>query len=134
MIKITTQPDCGNAPKKLFLRDLNIAFVKGDLDAIAGYLSEDILWGITGDRRVQGKDAFLKTFKEMMDAGTGETEELVIHHIITHGREAAVNGEIRMVDGRLFSFCDVYEFSGAKGEQVKALWSYVMAEPGGGRV
>jgi hypothetical protein len=127
MVKITVGVDCGNAPKKLFLRDLNIAFVEGDIDAITETLSDDILWVIAGDRRVQGKDAFLQTFKEMMAAGTGETEELVIHKIITHGREAAVNGEVRIDDGRVFSFCDVYEFSGAKGERVKAMWSYMPA-------
>ena len=29
---INVQPDCGNAPRKLFLKDLNVALANGDIE------------------------------------------------------------------------------------------------------
>ncbi len=44
MIKVTCKEDYANAPKKLLLRDFNIAFGKGDVNNICSHLSDDIVW------------------------------------------------------------------------------------------
>ena len=43
-----------------------------------------------------------------------------------HGKEGAVNGVIKMDDGRTQEFADFYEFSGGKGTKVKSITSYVI--------
>ena len=43
MTKITVNADCGNAPKKQILLDLNIAYARADIDAILENLSDDIV-------------------------------------------------------------------------------------------
>lgn len=58
-IKIIAPEDCGNAPKKLILRDFNIAFYTGDKDFILDNISENITWNIIGDSIVQGKEEFI---------------------------------------------------------------------------
>ena len=38
MLRITVHAECGDAPKKQFLRDLNIAFARADVDGIGSAL------------------------------------------------------------------------------------------------
>ena len=38
------------------------------------------------------------------------TRELVIHSIITDGRDAAINGEITTEQGSVVAFCDICRF------------------------
>ena len=49
--------------------------------------------------------------------------ELTIRHAVTHGKAGAVDGSIKSEDGRSHAFCDVYEFSSAKGTTVKEITS-----------
>lgn len=49
MTKLTIHADCGNAPEKLLLRNLNIAFAQGDVEGILGHFSDDIRWQIVGE-------------------------------------------------------------------------------------
>ena len=51
---------------------------------------------------------------------------MTIHAVITHGREGAINGEITMTDGHRYAFCDIYRFNSAKGNQIKAMTSYII--------
>ena len=44
MPKITIHADCGDAPEKALLRDLNIAFANADVESILGFFSDDIRW------------------------------------------------------------------------------------------
>ena len=60
-------------------------------------------------------------FKQSTHTKRGRT-----HNIITHGKEAAVNGEMLMKDGNVFGFSDFYEFSSAKGSNVKSIVSYLI--------
>jgi hypothetical protein len=123
MVKITVSADCGNSPKKLFLKQLNIAFAEGDLAFVADSVTEDIAWHIVGDRRIQGKDDFVEALEQMKDR---KAAALIISKVITHGKEGAVNGEIKMMDGKNYAYCDVYEFKGAKGASIKSIQSYVI--------
>ena len=108
MTKITVKPDCGNSPKKAFLRDLNVAFAKADLETISDSVTDDISWHIVGDRRIDGKAACLAALKEM-SVYKYKASALTIHAAIAHGYDGAVNGEHTTEDGKRYGFCDVWE-------------------------
>ncbi len=99
MLKITVQADCDNAPKKL-LRDLNIAFVRADVEGILDIFSDDMCWQIIGQAELRGKAAAREALEAMKNAAA---TELVIHSIITDGREGAVNGVIRTGAGKSYA-------------------------------
>lgn len=122
-LKISASPDCGNSPKRIFLRDLTIAFAQVDIAYISASVSDDVTWEIVGGRRMKGKDDFLTALERLQD---NPASELNIQKVITHGREGAVCGDQIMADGKRFAFCDVYVFVGAKGKRVKAIQSFVI--------
>lgn len=113
--------------KTQFLREFNEAFVRNDADFISTCITDDVYWQIINDQVFDGAEAFIKGVRSMKSDAVSKLE---IQHIITHGSEAAVNGNIEMKfsDGRVsrFAFCDVYELSGFKKPKVKKLVSYVM--------
>jgi ketosteroid isomerase-like protein len=123
MAEIVVSADCGNSPKRILLKDLNIAFVTGDLDFVAGVVTDDITWTMVGDDSVQGKQPFLETVRGMNGA---DVAKLTIHSVITHGREGAANGTLELKNGKQYEFCDVFQFRGAKGTRIKSIRSYVI--------
>lgn len=123
MPKITINADCANAPKKLLLRDLNIAFARADVEAILALMSDDIVWRMVGADVADGKAAVRQALEAMKDA---VASELVIDSIITCGSEGAVNGEIRLEGGSTYAFCDVVQFTGAAGDKIKTITSYAI--------
>ena len=122
MTKITVAPDCGNAPRKVFLKDLNIAFATGNADFIIDHVSNDITWVMHGDKTVKGKEGFIGLMNILRQ---DIADELILHNIITHGREAAANGEMIM-GTRKYSFCDVYHFTNTTSSIIKEMHSYVI--------
>ncbi|MFW5709739.1 MAG: nuclear transport factor 2 family protein [Chloroflexota bacterium] len=126
MPKITVQADCGNSPKKTFLRDWQVACVEGDPDFITDHITDDITFQSVGKATIKGRSAVLETISEMTSQAIAE---LVIHKIITHGREGAVNGEIHRENGEVLAFCNVYAFKSARGNALKAITAYVIQVP-----
>jgi hypothetical protein len=124
MAEINIKPDCGNAPRKLFLKDFHIALVEGDTQFINDNVDEKISWEFVGDKTIKGKADFAKAVEKKVSE---KVAMLTVSNIITHGKEAAVNGEIEAEDGKMYSFCDVYAFQGAKGNTIKSITSYVIA-------
>lgn len=120
--KITVKEDCGNAPKKILLRDFNIAFAQNDTSFIIEQVTDDIHWHILGDKEVEGIDNFEKEVRKMTDV---KVSELILNHIITHGLSAAVEGLMKLEDGKNYRFCDVYLFRGFKDSKIKEMTSYV---------
>ena len=116
--------DCGNAPRKAFLRDFNIAFAKGDTDYLIQNVTDDVEWHRVGDRHIRGIDEFGAALHGM----TGELpSEFTIETIITHGTDCAVDGTLRFPSGETYAFCDVYIFSGhSKNAKIKRITSYVI--------
>lgn len=55
-----------------------------------------------------------------------ESYELIIHKVITHGKDAAVHGVMESKDGKQYAFCDVYTLSGFKNPKISAMTSYVI--------
>lgn len=125
--KITISKDCGNSPRQAFLKEFNTAFAKGDAEFIIDHVSEDIVWYIHGDKQLKGKEAFAQEIESMK---TYVADEMILHNTITHGRTASANGEIKM-DGKVYAFCDVYRFTGAKGTVLKEIQSFVIETKAG---
>lgn len=105
------------------LEEINKAFARNDTGFIVENVTDDIRWIIVGDQTVEGKEAFTETLKAME---TDEPMELTIHHIITHGTSASVNGEMKTSGGKVYAFCDVYQFSGFKNPKIKEMTSYAL--------
>ena len=123
MTKITVSADCGNAPKKGFLKEINIAFAKGNLDFLTESVTDKIVWNIIGNKKIEGKENFTEVLEKMEKE---KASELILDRILTHGKEGAVSGIIKMQNGKKYAFSDFYEFSGAKGTKVKSITSYVI--------
>ncbi len=123
MTKITVSADCGNAPKKEFLKEINIAFAKGNSDFLTASVTDKIVWNIIGDKKIEGKEKFTEELEKMK---MKKASELILDRILTHGKEGAVSGIMSMQNGKKYAFSDFYEFSGAKGAKVKSIISYVI--------
>ncbi len=123
MIKINIGPDCGNSPKKQFLKELNIAFAKSDSDFLIASVTDKIIWDIIGDKKIVGKENFVEEQAKMKSQ---KVSELIVERILTHGKEGAVSGIMKMSNDKKFAFSDFYEFSGAKGAKVRAITSYII--------
>jgi len=123
MTKITINPDCGNSPKKAFIRDLNIAFAEGNGSYILDHVSEDIKWLMYGDFEIMGKEAFKEEIDKMVNYPS--PEEFTLESIITHGSEAAVNGTMVM-EGNAFAFCDIFRFQSAGSKIIVEIKSYII--------
>lgn len=121
MVKINISADCGNSPRKEMLRDFNIAFAKLNTEFIFNSVSENITWVIVGSNTITGKVDF-ETAVNGLQQNT--VAELILHRIITHGKEAAAHGEIIMNDGKRYSFCDIYEFTSASSRILKSIHSF----------
>ena len=120
-MKLSIPEDCGNAPRKEFIRDFNIAFGENDTEKILSFMSDDIVWDMIGYKKVAGKEAVRK---ELESNGLGVATELLLSRIITHGDTAAANGVMKFAKTTM-AFCDVYEFTGHnKNAKIKELTSY----------
>lgn len=123
MVEIIVGADCGNSPKRQFLKDLTIAYAKGDVAFVADSVSDDVSWRIVGGRLIRGKDDFVGALAQMK---ANKAATLTIEKVITHGWDGAVSGELTMEDGTRFAFCDVYAFTSASGAGVRSIDSFVI--------
>jgi len=124
MVNIIVQEDCGNAPKKAFLRDFIVAVVKGDNTFISGSTTDDICWNYVGNGCFNGKHDALAALKRLR---SDEIRELVIHTIITHGYHGCVEGALKFADGKMLAFCDVYQFrASTNNAPIKAIRTYAI--------
>jgi hypothetical protein len=97
LAKIEIQPDCGNAPRKAFLKDLHTAIANGDLGYLASIIPEGITREIVGQQRINGKEDYLS---EVASHELWKAKELIIDTMITHGPDACVSGHITTADNR----------------------------------
>jgi hypothetical protein len=123
MTIVNVSDDCGNSPKNILLKELTIAFAKGDAHFILSKIAKDIQWNIVGQKHLRGKKDFALALEQMMK---DELKEITIQHVISHGKAGAVNGMKGLKNGRTHAFCDVYEFINAKGTGVREITSYVL--------
>lgn len=123
MTKITVHPDCGNAPKKQLLRDLNIAFARADVEGILEMFTDDISWRIIGEFEMRGVEQARQTLLQMKDAAV---RELIIDSIIIQDREGAVSGTIIPENGKPVAFCDICQFQSAAGSKIRSIKTYTI--------
>ena len=125
MAKIKIQPDCGNAPRKLFLKELNVALANGDLDFFENNIPDNINWEVVGQLNVTGKEKYLKTAIEYI---LWKPKELIIDTIITHGPDASVSGQFIATDNSQYSFCEIFRFKGAGGTTINSIKSFLIKQ------
>ncbi|MEH6657071.1 nuclear transport factor 2 family protein [Leeuwenhoekiella marinoflava] len=123
MTKIISSPNCGNSPKMEFLKEFNIAFARGNVEFITESVTDNIVWNIIGDKTIEGKEKFTEELEKMKSNKVGE---LVLEQILSHGKEGASNGIMKMQDGKKYAFSDFYKFKGAKGIKITLITSYIV--------
>ncbi|MCC2606778.1 nuclear transport factor 2 family protein [Planctobacterium marinum] len=121
MTKIVSTPNCGNSPKMALLTQFNIAFAKADIEFLTEHVTDDIEWNIMGDRHLVGKSQFIEQLEKLKCENVAE---LTLCQVLSHGKEGAANGILKMPDGQQYSFADFYRFHGAKNVKIKAITSY----------
>ncbi|WNF24720.1 hypothetical protein [Mesobacillus jeotgali] len=125
-LKIDCPKDCGNAPKKVILKEITVALATRDYIGLCENMADDIRWKIAGHKSFFGKEAL----KDALNQKTiNSLIQLQIQNIITHGSTGAVNGIFVFDDHSTLSFCEVYKFSSAgKSAKVKEIVSYRVEE------
>ena len=123
MIKIVSTPNCGNSPKMEFLKQFIIAITKGDLKYIEEKVTDEIEYHIIGKKKITGKMNFIN---EIENQFRKKTKELVIEQILSHGKEAASHGIMKMDDGKNHAFSNFYKFNNAKGEKIKSITNFTI--------
>lgn len=102
-------PDnCGNAPRKIIVRDFLIALYSRNSFDVTEMLTPNICWEIVGVSSLDGIDSV----RDWLLAETAPTE-LHINTIITHGRESGADGNIVFANGTVLRFCHMLMFAGA---------------------
>lgn len=123
MTKIISSPNCGNSPKMEFIKQFNIAFANGNIELISDSVTEEIVWNMIGDKEIKGKERFQEELRKMQGE---KASELTLDQILSHGKEGAANGIIKMQNGKKYAFSDFYVFQDAKGTKLKSITSYVI--------
>lgn len=123
-IKVVCPKDCGNAPKKNLLKDLNIAFAEYRVEDIVEHLKDDVLWNIVGNKFMRSKKEIIEEIERMKEY---KVSEIRISNVITHGNTGSVNGILIRDDEKCFAFCNVYHFSGfGRNSKIKKITSYII--------
>lgn len=123
MIQIIRSEDCGNSPKNIFIQELAIALATGDVEFLLQGVSDEVCLNIVGRKLVQGKAGLADYVRSL---GDNQFTTLTIYHVVTHGKAGSVNGAGELTEGGSREFCEVFEFTNAKGTQVKAITAYVI--------
>jgi len=123
MVNLICQEDCGNAPKRLLLKELITYFANGNISKIVERVADDVVWNWVGIGKIEGIRVYAlaldETFKEF------PPEELVIENILTHGSEAAANGLLTTKGGKSTAYCHVFSFANASASaKIKEITTY----------
>lgn len=124
-LRVTGAEDCGNAPKKGYLRAFTIHWALNDKPFLADCCTDQAAWEIVGNRRFEGKGEWMAaTFMN------GKAEALDIASIITHGYTGSIDGTVTFADGGKLAFCHVCAFNSAgKKAKLKSIRSYLIDIP-----
>lgn len=122
MVTVQSPPDCGNAPRKEVLRDLVVALAGRDGGTVAALVGENVEWNLVGGTVLRGREAV-----RAWAAGLPEAKEVAFGALLTHGREAGVDGMVETADGTRYAFCHVLRFPGtARTAKITEIRSYVL--------
>lgn len=114
--------DCGNAPRKLVIRDFLIALYSSSVDDVVGILKDDVQWDVVGSKVLSGRDAV----REWVVAAPSAVE-LKLHTVITHGTDCGVDGVAAYPDSTPTYFNHIIVFAGhSKTAKIKEIRSYII--------
>jgi hypothetical protein len=124
MVTITVHEDCGNAPKKLFVKNFVVAAVSNDSAFVARNTTDDIRWNLVGGQCITGRQDVLAELQRSRSDGVAE---LIINTVVTHGYNGAADGLLKFNDGKTVAFCDVYQFKASTNNSpIKAITTYAI--------
>lgn len=123
MANIQIQPDCGNAPRKLLLKDLLTAIVEANTKHLLEVIAENISWDIVGQKQITGQEQYMK---ELKGHALWKAKEVIVDTIITHGPDASMNGRITAADKTTYKFCDVYRFKSAGSATISSITTFLI--------
>ncbi len=112
--------------KEKLIQELQLAFLKGDIQTIIESMADDVAWEMVGGKVHKGK---AEIEKELASMDNFEMLENKLDKVVTHGKLASANGTFRMKEKgveKSYGFCDIYEFSGFKNAKIKKMISYVV--------
>lgn len=113
---------CGNAPRKVVIRDFLIALYSGAIDETLEMLKDDVRWEIIGSHVLSGQ---AETRAWLMNEPSAQ--ELKLHTVITHGTDSGADGVATYADSGTSYFNHVILFSGhGKTAKIKEIRSYLL--------
>ena len=119
-IRVITEANCGNAPRHEITRRFAAALAAADANELDLLLSPDVVWNLIGEAHFDGVAALLERAAQGPDA-----TELRVLSVITHGREASIDGQLTMTDGTTQSICHVLRFANtAKTARITSIRTY----------
>lgn len=107
MVTISTSPDCGNAPKQAYVRDVLVAAARSDRDAVASAVSEGWAHRLAGETRTTGDAATDALIAALTPEGL---DSVAFSVIMSHGKLVAASGTLRGASRT--EFCCMITFSG----------------------
>lgn len=121
-MEIKLPADCGNAPRIGIVGDFVISWAKSDLDAVSGWLADEVTWTLVGGQTHIGPAA----------AGEAKLpftpQKVEVISIITHGRLASCDGYLE-TPGRRVNFSHAIRFaSTSKAAKITELRTYCIAQ------
>lgn len=121
---IDAPKDCGNAPRKMVIRDFLVALYRQDEHDVAAALRDDVGWEMIGFTVLNGFDEVREWLRRQPPVA-----ELHIATVLTHGTDCAADGWVVHRDGTTTNFSHVMFFTGhTKTAKIKQLRSYLIQE------
>jgi hypothetical protein len=118
--EINRSGECGNSPKNQLVENVSVALATADVDALSEWVTDEARWEVVGGPTARGRSDLAAAVER---AGREEPTAVIIEHVVTHGKAGAVSGRVAFGQ-RTREFCDVYEFSTARGTHVQSVKSY----------
>lgn len=97
-----------NNSSQILIENYIKAFANSDTGTIIELVTDYIRWEIVGDQIITGKYAFEQRLNAM---AFSEPNDVRIDRIITHDKDASVNGVMTTPDGQSYAFCDIITFN-----------------------
>lgn len=120
-MEIRIEEDCGNAPKKEFVKNFTIALAQGEVEKVAEMVTDDVVWEVVGEAEFQGKGQMDEAMKAW---SLNHINFLEVENILSHGNICAAHGLLKSPTESV-RFADFYRFnSHAKDAKIKKIVSY----------
>ena len=123
LLKVVEAPkDCGNAPRKMVIRDFLVALYQQDEESVVAALREDVRWEVLGSTVLEG----LEDARDWLHRQP-PVAELHIATVLTHGTDCGADGWVVHRDGSTTNFSHILFFTGhTKTAKIKQLRSYLI--------